>query len=291
MLLRILPIAVLASAAFAQAPAARMEFEVASVKHSEPLTPQNASSVGVHIDRALVSFRFLSLQDYIISAYNIKKHQIAAPDWVATERFDIQAKMPDGFSEMDKDVLIQKRREMLQTLLEDRFKLKFHKETRDLPVYALVLAKGGSKMTESPIDPALTAAGSPVDVSVKASNNGTTVSLPGGASIAYGFLTLEARKVAMQQLADNLARFVDRPVVDDTGLKSAYDFKLEFNVEELKSLMRTSGSDPNQLVGVPEHMGTSIMTSLQSLGLKLEARKAPMEVYVVDRMEKTPTEN
>src|SRR6478672_1340053 len=146
MIHRTLPIALLASAAFAQSPAPRLEFEVASVKHSEPLTPQNVSSVGVHMDRALVSFRFLSLQDYIIAAYDIKKHQIAAPDWMAAERFDIQAKMPDGFAEMDKDTVIKKRREMLQTLLEDRFKLKFHKETRELPVYALVVTKGGSKL-------------------------------------------------------------------------------------------------------------------------------------------------
>jgi uncharacterized protein (TIGR03435 family) len=286
---RTLSIALLAStAAFAQTPAPRLEFEVASVKPSPPLTPNSAPNVGVHIDGSQVSFRFLSLQDYIISAYNIKKHQIVgAPEWLSTERFDISAKIPDG---LKPENMIDKRREMLQTLLEDRFKFKFHRETRDLPVSALVVSKNGSKLTESPVDSDATAPGKPVDVTVNAGRGGTTVNLPGGASIMYGFLVLEAKKVTMAQLADNLARFVDRPVVDDTGLKSAYDFKLDFSVEELKSLMRTSGSDPNMLAGVPEQ-GTSIMTSLQSLGLKLEARKAPMEVVVVDKIEKTPTEN
>jgi uncharacterized protein (TIGR03435 family) len=286
---RILPIAVLACvAAFAQSAPARMEFEVASVKASPPLTPNSAPNVGVHVDGALVNFRFLSLQDYIIGAYNIKKHQIVgAPDWLSTERFDISGKVPPGIPQ---DQLLEKRREMLQMLLEDRFKFKFHRETRDLPVYALVVTKSGSKLTPAPVDADATAPGKPVDVTVNAGRGGTTVNLPGGASIMYGFLVLEAKKVTMQQLVDNLARFVDRPVIDDTGLKGGYDFKLDFSLEEMKSLMRTSGSDPNMLAGVPEQ-GTSIMSSLQSLGLKLEARKAPMEVFVVDRLEKTPTEN
>ncbi|HJZ95373.1 MAG TPA: TIGR03435 family protein [Candidatus Solibacter sp.] len=286
--MRTATLALFAIAAYAQGPAPKLEFEVASIKQSGPITPQNASSIGVHIDGALVSFRFLSLQDYIIAAYNIKKHQLAGPDWLSTERFDIQAKIPAG---LPQENMIEKRREMLRSLLEDRFKMKFHRETREMPVYALVVNKGGHKMTEQQVDPDATAPDRPVDVTVKAGNNGTTVSLPGGASIVYGFLTLEAKKVKMDGLADNLARFVDRPVIEDTGLKGAYDFKLEFNVDELKSLMRTSGSDPNMLQGVPEHMGTSILTSLQSLGLKLESRKAPMEVLVVDKMEKLPTDN
>jgi uncharacterized protein (TIGR03435 family) len=289
MISRTLPIALLASAAmFAQTPAARLEFEVASVKPSPPLTPENVANVGAHVDGAQVRFRFLSLQDYIISGYNIKKHQIVGgPDWLSTERFDITAKIPEG---VPQDQLIDKRREMIQTLLEDRFKFKFHRETRELPVYALVITKGGSKLTESPADPDANAAGKPVDVTVNPGRGGTTVNLPGGASVMYGFLVFEGRKVTMAQLADNLARFVDRPVIDDTGLKGRYDFKLDFSLEELKSMMRTSGSDSNLLAGVPEQ-GTSIMTSLQSLGLKLEARKAPIEVFVVDRIERTPTEN
>jgi len=286
MMRRIVTLAVIAAAAFAQTPASRMEFEVASIKPSPPLTP-GGPVAGVHMDGSQVSFRMLSLQDYIISAYDIKKHQIAGPEWLATERFDIQAKVPAGVAPED---MIAKRREMVQMLLEERFRLKFHRETREMPVYALVAAKSGVKLTESPVDPDATAPGKAVDVTVNAGRGGTTVNLPGGASLSYGFLVLEGKKVKMQQLADNLARFVDRPVIDDTGLKGAYDFKLDFSLEELKSLMRTSGSDPNLLAGIPDQ-GTSIMTSLQSLGLKLEARKSPMEVLVVDKIEKSPTEN
>ncbi|HTS62609.1 MAG TPA: TIGR03435 family protein [Candidatus Acidoferrales bacterium] len=284
----ILPAFLVCAAAHAQSEPARMEFEVASVKPAAPGVPGQIP-VGVHVDGAQVSFRYLPLQDLMISAYQIKKHQIVGPDWLSTERYDIQAKVPSGLAP---EVIRDKIREMLQSLLEDRFKLKYHKETRDLPVYALTVAKSGSRLKESPADPELDAASQKAfDVRVQQNQRGATVSLPNGASITYGFLFLEARRVAMPSLADNLARLVDRPVIDDTGLKGLYDFKLEFSVEEMRSMMRTSGTDPNLLAGVPDNMGTSVLTSLQSLGLKLESRKAPMEVYVIDRAEKTPTEN
>jgi uncharacterized protein (TIGR03435 family) len=287
-LLRSVCLAALAAAgAFAQDAPARAEFEVASVRAAGPPAPGQVP-VGLHIDGSQVSFRFLSLQDYIVTAYNIKKHQIAGPDWLATERYDIQAKLPSGIAP---EKLRDSWRPMMQSLLEERFKLKFHRETRELPVYALVVAKGGSKLKETPPDPETDGAGRAVDVAVNSGRGGTTVSLPGGASIMFGFLFLEARRVNMSSLADNLARFVDRQVIDATELKGAYDFRLEFSLEELRSMMRTSGTDPNMLAGLPDNQGTSIMTSLQSLGLKLDARKVPMEVFIVDRVEKTPTEN
>jgi len=281
-----------AASTFAQIPPvpaapARLEFEVASVKPATPAAPGTAP-VGVHIDGSQMSFRYLSLQDYIVMAYEIKKHQIAGPDWLATERYDIQGKVPAG---VEPNQMRTKMREMMQVLLEDRFQLKFHKETRELPVYALTVAKGGSKLKETPADPGTDGANKAVDVVVNSGRGGTTVSLPGGASIMYGYLYLEAKRVAMLALADNLARFVDRPVIDATELKGNYDFRLEFNLDELRTMMRTSGSDPSVLAGIPDNPGTSVLTSLQSLGLKLDARKAPMEVYVIDGAVKTPTEN
>jgi uncharacterized protein (TIGR03435 family) len=273
---------------FAQSTPPRLEFEVATVKAAAPGIPGQVP-VGLHVDGAQVSFRGLSLQDYILSAYNIKKHQLAGPDWISTERYDIQGKVPDG---TPSDKLRDNMRDMLQSLLEDRFKLKTHHETREMPVYALVVAKSGLKMKETPADPELEEASKKaVDVTVNAGRGGTMVKLPNGASIMYGFLFLEAKRVTMQALADNLARMVDRPVIDDTALKGGYDFKLEYSIEELRSMMRTSGTDVNMLAGVPDNMGTTVLTSLQTLGLRLESRKAPMDVLVVDRAEKTPTEN
>src|SRR5258707_1005426 len=136
------------AASFAQSAPARPEFEVASVKVAAPGVAGQIP-VGLHIDGSQVSFRYLSLQDYMGTAYDIKKHQIVGPDWLATERYDIQAKMPAG---VEQDKLRGNMREMMQVLLEDRFKLKFHRETKELPVYALVAAKGGVKMKEAPAD-------------------------------------------------------------------------------------------------------------------------------------------
>ena len=190
------------------------------------------------------------------------------------------------------DKLRDSMREALQLLIEGRFKMKFHRETKELPVYALVVVKGGSKLKETPLEPDTDAAKpKAVDVTVNAGRGGTTVSLPNGASILYGFLYLEAKKVSMTSLADVLARMVDRPVVDATDLKSTYDFRLDFSIDDLRSMMRTSGTDPNLLAGVPDNAGTSVFTALQSLGLKLESRKAPIEVFVIDRVEKSPVEN
>lgn len=275
-------------ATFAQGASPRLEFEVATVKAAAAGAPGQIP-VGFHIDGSQVSFRYLSLQDYLVTAYGIKKHQIVGPEWLSTERYDIQAKMPSGVAP---DKLRDSMREALQLLIEDRFKMKFHRETKELPVYALVVVKGGSKLKETPLEPDTDAAKpKAVDVTVNAGRGGTTVRLPNGASILYGFLYLEAKKVSMTSLADVLARMVDRPVVDATDLKSTYDFRLDFSIDDLRSMMRTSGTDPNLLAGVPDNAGTSVFTALQSLGLKLESRKAPIEVFVIDRVEKSPVEN
>ena len=279
---------VVCAAAVAQSAPARLEFEVATVKPSPPPAPGQVP-VGLHIDRALVTCRYFSLQDYMGMAYQLKVHQVVGPDWLSTEKYDVQAKVPEGVATAE---IRDRIREMLQTLLEDRFKLKYHKETRELPVYALVVAKGGSKLKETPPDAdADSARPRAVDVSVSAGRGSTTVRLPFGASITYGFLFLEAKKVNMPSLADNLARFMDRPVIDATDMTGNYDFRLEFSMEELRSMVRASGGDTSGFANAPDNMGTSVLTSLQSLGLKLEARKASVEVYVIDRAEKIPTEN
>src|SRR5215467_8805291 len=192
---------VTAAALLAQSAPSRPEFEVASVKPAAPLAPGAQMSVGVHIDGAQVSCRFLSLQDYINMAFNIKKHQITGPDWLATERYDIQAKIPAGFGD---GTVREEMRLMMQSLLEDRFKLKFHRETRELPVYALVVMKSGAKLKETPVDPDSVGPPKAIDVAVSAGRGGTMVSLPGGASMMYGFLFVDAKKVNMITLVDQL---------------------------------------------------------------------------------------
>ena len=145
---------------------------------------------------------------------------------------------------------------MLQTLLAERFKLTLHRETRMLPVYDLVVGKSGAKI--QPVDP------------------------EGSSGTWQGADTLTAKKEPMDHFAGVLSRIVDRPVLDKTGLAGAYDFTLQYSRDDVQS---TYHSD--HAVDAP-----SIFTALQEkLGLKLEGRKGPVEILVIDHVEKVPAEN
>ena len=270
------------SAVFCQTPETQPQFEVASVKPSGGMI-DGQFSVGAHIDGAMVRCTYLTLMNYLNLAYDVKDFQIIGPDWLATEHFDITAKRPEGV-EGEKAL-----RGMVASLLEDRFKLVMHRETRDLPAYALVVAKGGLKMKEVPPD-ADGDNGGKVDVNVTGGRGGTTVDLGGGSSISYSLNKLEARKVTIPSIVDSLSKFLDRPVVDETGLTGRYNFTLEYSVEELRNLVRASGADASR---IPDFGGEqpSIYTSVESLGLKFEPRKAPVPVIVIDSVQKTPTAN
>lgn len=275
---------VAAPVVFCQTPAAHPEFEVASVKPSAPLT-DTGLIVGVHIDGAMVRCTYLTLLNYLGMAYDVKDYQIIGPDWLVSEHFDIVAKRPEGV-EGEKSL-----RGMVASLLADRFKLVMHRETRDLPAYALVVGKGGLKIQELPPDPDGADTGK-VDVNVTGGGRGgTTVDLGGGSSLTYGLNKLEARKVTIPSIVDSLSKFMDRPVVDMTGLTGRYNFTLDYSVDELRNLVRASGGDASRIPDFGGDQSVSIFTSVESLGLKLEPRKAPVEVIVIDSIQKTPTAN
>ena len=281
---RIVTFALLAApAVFCQQPAPRSEFEVASVKPS-PAIRDDHFAVGVHIDGAMVRCNYLTLLNYLNMAYDVKDYQIIGPDWMATEHFDIVGKLPEG------DKGEKALRGMVVSLLEDRFQMKSHRETRELPAYALVVGKAGLKIKEIPPDTDAVATGK-VDVNVTGGGRGgTTVDLGGGSQISYGLNKLEARKVTFPLILDSLSKFLDRPVVDETGLTGRYNFTLEYSVEELRNLVRASGADASR---IPDFGGDqpSIFTSVESIGLKLEPRKTSVPVIVIDSIQKTPTAN
>ena len=131
--MRVIPSVILCVAAssvlFAQSPPARMEFEVASIKPSVGTPLSGQVHVGVQIDGAQFHCSYLSLKDYIRIAYKIKDYQVTGPDWMASERFDIHAKLPNS---APRDQVM----EMLQTLLEQRFQLKMHHDSKEFSVYA-----------------------------------------------------------------------------------------------------------------------------------------------------------
>src|ERR1035438_7926536 len=148
----------LAAAAFSQTPAApahKLEFEVASIKPAPPLDPQKIMSgqmrMGMRVDKALVEINGLPLSQLINIAFKTKSYQVTGPSWMTgnpmgMDRFDVRATLPEGATEKDVP-------EMLQGLLVERFKLAFHRESTEMPVYALVVGKGGPKMKEAAPDP------------------------------------------------------------------------------------------------------------------------------------------
>lgn len=278
-------------AAFAQIAPARLEFEVASVKPSGPLIGGSQVSVGVRINGAQVHISSLSLRDYIRIAYRVKEYQVSGPEWLAGERYEIDAKLPAGAT---RDQVP----DMLQSLLADRFGLKLHRGTKELPVYALVVAAGGLKMKEVPPDPdAATAASAPVEVVATGGPQGVSMNFGRGSTLDFGNNKFEAHKMAMIGVADVLCRYLDRPVVDMTGLTGRYDFTLPLTAEDYRVLLiRTAVSagvslPPEALRLLDGAADESLHSAFRAVGLKLEPRKAPLDVLLIDHANKTPTEN
>jgi uncharacterized protein (TIGR03435 family) len=283
----------LACAAYAQTPA----FEVASVKPSEQITPEMVQSgrlhIGVSIDAQNVRAQQYSMFDLIRLSYQVKAHQLAGPDWMVTARYDIQAKLPNGASRGDVPA-------MLQALLAERFGMKMHRETRDLNVYALVAAKAGPYLKTSEMPEAAPAGGGPIRGGVSVDGSGRQVSsgssgdsrvTPG----AGGNLHVENKKMTMAAFADFITRYCDRPVFDMTELQGAYEMEFDVSGEEVRAAAQSHGvglGPPKAEVGdASEPAAVSLAASLRRLGLRLEARKAPAEVIVVDEIRKMPTEN
>jgi uncharacterized protein (TIGR03435 family) len=269
---------------FAQVP---KEFEVASIKPSTE-RPINQVVVGVKIDGSQARISYLSLKDYIGTAFRVRANQILGPDWLASRRFDIVAKIPEGASQADVP-------EMLQTLLIDRFHMKMRREMREFPVYALKVAATGLKLTES--GPGEANANGTVDISAGGNANALGINFGGGSSISMGSGTLEIKKLTMRVIADSLTRFLDRSVVDSTNLKGAYDLTIELTPEDRMSMMIRAALNagmtlpPQALAMMDNASNGSIFEGLKKAGLTLEPQRAPLEVLVIDQIDKTPTEN
>jgi uncharacterized protein (TIGR03435 family) len=307
-------LALAACAALGQTPAAAPAFEVASVKPAAPLDANAIMSGKMHIgmktDAARVDIGFLSLAELIRIAYRVKPYQISGPDWMGSQRFDIQAKMPEGAS-------TEQVPEMLQALLAERFKLALHRDGTEHPVYALVVGKNGLKLKESPPDPAVPAPAPSGAITIGAGNDqvqisgniqGKGMTVSGGQTgtthltmSPEGSMRLEMEKTTMPALADILSRLVDRPVVDMTEIKGSYQVALDLSQADLIAMARTAGvpgvampasadaGRPADAASDPS--GSSIFAAVQRLGLKLDPQKQSMERLVIDHLEKMPTEN
>ena len=169
---------------------------------------------------------------------------------------------------------------MLQNLLVERFKLAYHREKKEVPAYGLVVAKGGPKFKESvPAPPPEDSDQPPAKPTPMKRDEAGYPILPAGRdstmAIMNGFASQRFGDATMEDLAMHLGFQLHAPVADATGLKGKYDFSLRWVTDRM-----------------PEESGPNLLRAVQEqLGLKLEPRKTPIDVVVVDHCEKTPTEN
>jgi uncharacterized protein (TIGR03435 family) len=246
--------------------------------------------MGITIEGTRVEMGFVSLTSLIVMAYKVEGYQVTGPDWLATTRFDILAKMPEG---SNKEQLPQ----MLQALLAERFKLSVRREPREQQVYALVPGKDGPKLKETPAE--FTVGAGPFD----GDSGGRAIIAvvqplpPGGwqtISIVDGRNIYETRKLEMPEFARFLRTFTDAPVVDLTGLSGYYELSLEVPPRNANRPGRAGalpGPDGMRAAQEPSDPTVSIYNTIQKLGLKLEKRKMPVDQLIVEHIEKTPTEN
>jgi uncharacterized protein (TIGR03435 family) len=188
---------------------------------------------------------------------------------------------------------------MMQSLLEERFQLKIHREKKDFPVYVLEVAKSGLKMQESApdSDAANADAKAPVNITGSGTGQGVSVNLGRGSSYTFSNNKFEARRLTMPNLAGSLERFMDRPIVDMTDLKGSYDFALDVTQEDYRAMLIHAAVaagvtlPPEALRLLDGASLASLYDALQKVGLRLDARKAPLDELVVDEARKTPTAN
>ena len=309
-------------------------FDVASVKTAEPLDIQKmaaamqngeAPKMGMLVSPGGVDFKYVDLKSLVSIAYKVKPYQVTGPDWMGSTRFDIVAKFPKGATRDDIP-------QMLSALLEERFKLTTHKENKENPVLAVIVAKGGPKLVESKEAPKAVDENAPLKpgeyktdgpdgpVIVKRDPKNPAqgcmdMGLKGNACFkldqATMSLHLDGKQMTMGGFVEMLAQFSQmtgasgKEIVDQTDLKGHYEVSLDISLAELMQMLRAQGVDiPNMPGGAAPAGGaanpvaasdpsgnSTIFSSVQALGLRIENRKAVTDKLVVDHAEKTPTEN
>ena len=251
-------------------------FEVASIRPTKAETRGPRYRMG-----AQFTVESATLQDLVKMAYGLKDFQLSGgPSWSDADRFDIEAKAdPPPQPGTIAALTLQRRR--LQALLADRFKLTVHRETKQLPIYELVLAKGGPK-----IQPLKEGACAPFDFKNPGAGPGKNpMDTCGFFGLARGLL--EGSSVTMADIAGGLSTLTGRIVVDKTGLAGTYRVYLTFVPDESLAPMPAPPGENS----APAADGPSLYTALEEqLGLKLESAKGPVEVVVIDHAEK-PSEN
>lgn len=234
---------------------AKPSFEVATIKP----TPPDQQGKGIQVQGSHFRTRNTSLSDLITFSYGLQQKQIiGAPDWVQTDKWDIEAQ-PDVPGVPNRNQVMM----MIQKLLADRFQLKFHKDSKELSAYVLTASKTGNKMTKGDQD-------SP---------------LPGLGFTNLSPVTLVVRNATMDDFAHFLQQLVlDKPVVDQTGLTEKWNFMMKWTADESQLVgLGAKVPPPSDAADAPPPLYTAIQ---EQLGLKLDSGKAQVEVLVIEKAEK-----
>lgn len=281
-----------ACAALAQNAASAPAFEVASIKLAPPAGATRTLMTGGPGSISPGQFRCLSmsLRPLLLSAYSLMPYQLDGPAKLLDgAKYDIVAKIPPGATTEDIDV-------MLQGLLAERFGLAVHWETREHSAYELVIAKGGLRMKEAAPP---SADGRPADNLPFPRKDGWLV-LPAGkpsmvSTTRNGITRLSARMLTAADLARRMERRIDRPIIDKTGLTGAYDFNLVYADDSLAAASPAAIEPSSSQLPMQGEVGAPTPTLVgafeDQLGLKLNPAKGPIQVLVVDHLNKVPTEN
>ncbi len=258
---------------FGQSTGTPVEFEVAAVHESAPFvgvpgSPSMADTPVLGVTASRLELKNYRLFQWIAYAYDVPEFQIASREVILRERYDLSAKLPQGSKKQDAP-------RMLQSLLAERFGLRIHREARKMSGYALVVQKGGAHLV-----PSLA-----VDLG-SAAEPATELSTP-----KPGWVEFFYKNCTMSRFTRSLSKNMREPIVDATNLAGAYDIPFGFSVQDLlprPNPIDAAGGGLGQ--GLGPAIGTSMVDSLERLGLKLESRSVTVEMIVVDSISR-PTAN
>jgi uncharacterized protein (TIGR03435 family) len=283
------------SLAGAQAPPNIPDFEAASVKRSNAVAGAEFTAAGIPLgagrlpegisthlgfvggpgsgDPGRITYTGVTLRNLLARAYGLKPSQISGPGWLDSEHYDVLATLPPG-TDAAKLAL------MLQKLLTDRFKMASHRETKQLPVYNLTVAQGGPKLQP----------GAPVTdgEAARSQANVSAITAMQERGLMGPFRIIRRNDITIAAFAEALSNNVGRPVRDMTNLGGRYDFLLTWIPEGAQIPPPPAGDDA--INADPSDLSLFVAIREQ-LGLKLESARGPVETVVVDKAERTPTEN
>lgn len=277
--------------ALALAQSANLTFDVASVKVSPPLTPERLRALQAGLtggpgteDPGRMTWAQASLRQVLQQAYGLSPYELVGPAWLDTDRFDFAMVVPEGATREQTGT-------MWQNLLAERFALKVHRETKEMPVDELVVGRNGHKLKQTAIDPGLKLEGPPKILSAEGTLDRpglvTLLQIRGNTPVAQ----MIGAAQPLSGLAKTLSNQLNHPVLDKTGLSGLYDFRVEYTPEvaNLRLNGGTRGAQPPDPGIAP---GTDLADAIQQqLGLRLQRGRGNVEVLVVDGGNRVPAEN